>query len=223
MEAAYDSINSLNRRYNSLLNGKWNGIMDVPPGFCALYQNKPEVTLHEGAGTKKAELSNSKQQPKDCAAICLTQFKNKSSNAKIINGLGYDWKVIQFGEPFDFSTKAFVEYELPADCNADRVEVIVYTVPFWPVYKGKSNAIEISMDGRQTTKFENVFREYARSWKDQVMRNGIATTIQFPLSKEQKSHVLRIQAIDPGQMIQKIIINWGGLQKSYLGPLPAKH
>ena len=223
MEAAYDSINSLNRRYNSLLNGKWNGIMDVPPGFCSLYQNKPNVTQHEGAGTEKAELSNSKQQPKDCAAICLTQFKNKSSNAKIINGLGYDWKVIQLGEPFDFSTQAFVEYELPTDCNADRVEVIVYTVPYWPVYKGKSNAIEISMDGRQTTKFENVFREYARSWKDQVMRNGIATTIHFPLSKEQKSHVLRIQAIDPGQMIQKIIINWGGLQKSYLGPLPAKH
>ena len=223
MEAAYDSINSLNRRYNSLLNGKWNGIMDVPPGFCSLYQNKPDVTQHEGAGTEKAELSNSKQQPKDCASICLTQFKNKSSNAKIINGLGYDWKVIQLGEPFDFSTQAFVEYELPADCNADRVEVIVYTVPFWPVYKGKSNAIEISMDGRQATKFENVFREYARSWKDQVMRNGVACNIQFPLSKEQKSHVLRIQAIDPGQMIQKIIINWGGLQKSYLGPLPAKH
>lgn len=33
-----DSIESLNKKYNALENGKWGGMMTVPPGFCAKYQ-----------------------------------------------------------------------------------------------------------------------------------------------------------------------------------------
>ena len=36
MEAAYDSIDALNRRYNEQLDGKWRGMMALAPAFRAL-------------------------------------------------------------------------------------------------------------------------------------------------------------------------------------------
>ena len=37
-KSAHDSIQALNRFYNTMLNGKWMDMMEVPPGFCALKQ-----------------------------------------------------------------------------------------------------------------------------------------------------------------------------------------
>ena len=67
--------------------------------------------------------------------------------------------------------------------------------------------------------FENSFREYDRTWKDQVMRNGVACRLRFPVNRSESSHLLVIKALDPGQMVQRIIIDWGGLQPSYIGPV----
>jgi hypothetical protein len=65
--------------------------------------------------------------------------------------------------------------------------------------------------------FENKFKEYDRTWKDQVMRNGIACRMRFALDKSRNSHRLQLQG-DAGQMVQRIIVDCGGLQPSYIGP-----
>ena len=50
---AYDSINRLNDRYNRLLDGKWNHMMMLAPGWVAKYQNMPRLALSDEVGEKE--------------------------------------------------------------------------------------------------------------------------------------------------------------------------
>ena len=223
MEEAYDSINALNRRYNKQLGGKWDGMMALSTSFtptCQYYQ-KPEVKRFEGAGEQAVALSPLRgQKPKDCQVLDLSKFRHqgRSEGVRLVKGLGYDGHVLQFGDP----TKApeggkyeSIEYRFHAP--SDTVDIIIYAVPFWPLYEGKQNRIVVSIDNQPEQVFENKFKEYDRTWKDQVMRNGIMCRLRFAVDQQRETNCLRIQA-DPGQMIQRIIIDWGGLQPSYIGP-----
>ena len=212
MEQSYDSINALNDRYNGLLNGKWQGMMALSTSFTntAQYYQKPSVVLTEGVGEKAVSLIPRKQPTPNCCALNLTKFRSKSDAIRLISGLGYDWQVLQMngGE---------VTYELPA-IQGDSVDIIVYTVPFWPLYQGKSNRIAVAVDNSQPQVFENQFKEYSRTWKDQVMRNGASVRFHFAIDPTLPSHSLTIKTVDAGQMVQRVIIDWGGLQPSYIGP-----
>ena len=230
MEEAYDSIDALNRRYNKLLDGKWDGMMALSTSFtptCQYYQ-KPEVKRFDGAGERPVALTPLRGlQAEGCHVVDLTQFMAKPDSLPftlhpspftLIKGLGYDGHVLQFGDP----TKApeggkseSIEYKFHAP--SDSVDIIIYAVPFWPLYKGKPNRISVTIDDQPEQVFENKFKEYDRTWKDQVMRNGIMCRLHFAVDQQRETNILRIQA-DPGQMIQRIIIDWGGLQPSYIGP-----
>jgi hypothetical protein len=222
---AYDSINALNRRYNDFHQGKWQHFMDTPPGYCALYHLMPDVQYTPAAGETPVDLSPlstllpgllapSASAPPAVAARCLTlnlaAYTAKTADAQLVSGLGYDWQAMQLGR---------VTYTLPP-VDADTLDVVFYTLPFWPLHAGTGNRVSVSVDRSAPQVFHNQFREYDRSWKDQVMRNGIACRFRFPILRQLTSHTLTFSAIDPGQMLQRVIIDWGGLQPSYLGPQP---
>ncbi len=212
MELAIDSINALNRRYNKLLNGKWDGMMTVPPGICALYHKRPETIYTEGIEAKSLSLSPSKEKDKlsNCHVVNLNNFQSKDDNIQIVEGLGYDWKVVQMNG-------GDITYSLP-EINRDSISVILYTIPVWPLYAGKSNRLGISVDEAPMQVFENKFAEYSRSWKNQVLRNGASCTLSFIINKKKAEHTITFHTIDEGQMIQRVNIDWGGLQSSYIGP-----
>jgi hypothetical protein len=44
--------------------------------------------------------------------------------------------------------------------------------------------------------------------------------MRFAIDKSAATHTITFHAPDSGQMLQKVIIDWGGLQPSYLGPSP---
>ena len=207
-EAAYDSINALNRRYNEQLDGKWRGMMTLAPGWCALYQKMPKVNYNEGAGEQPYDLNLKRNPLKGCHFVDLSRFDRKTTDAQLVKGLGYDWKVMRLGE---------VTYSFPK-VDREQVEVFFYTVPFWPLYAGVSNRIAVSVDGGEPQVFENKFKEYDLTWKNQVLRNGAPCHLLFAIDKTKSSHTVTFHALDDGQMLQKVIINWGGLQPSYLGP-----
>ena len=101
--------------------------------------------------------------------------------------------------------------------KTDKVEVLFYTVPFWPLYAGKSNRVEVSIDGGEPQVFENKFVEYGRTWKDQVMRNGAPCRLRFTI-KPKRQHTITFRALDAGQMLQRVTIDWGGFKPAYIGP-----
>jgi hypothetical protein len=151
----------------------------------------------------------------------LKQFRHQrhTDGIRLVRGLGYDGQVLQFGdpskEPKDGSQET-VTY--PFRALGDSVDIIIYSVPFWPLYKGKTNRIAVSIDNGPVQVFENKFKEYDRTWKDQVMRNAAIGRLRFAVDSHRETSLLKIQA-DPGQMIQRIVLDWGRLQPSYIGPM----
>ena len=225
---SYDSIASLNKEYNTMLGGKWNGMMDLAPGWCALYQKMPEVNYTEGAGEEPIDLSVKPEELDRCYVVDLANYSNKVEKAgnkiSLVEGIGYDWKAVQLGLPSGNTADATnvkgdrIEYKLPA-INADQVEVTLYTVPFFPIYKGKSTKMGVSLDGCQPLVFDNKFKEYSLPWKDQVLRNAAVAHLKFNIDKSKASHVISLVCGDSGMMVQKVVVDWGGLKKSYIGPI----
>lgn len=140
-----------------------------------------------------------------------------------MEGIGYDWCALQLGEATEQAVDpenldgTRVEYEFKG-VTSDSVTVYVYSLPFWALYKGKSTRYGISVDGSPAVVSQNDHKEYSDSWKDRVLQNSVVTTARFPVKKVQPVHILTLTCGDPGMIIQRVIIDWGGLKKTYVGP-----
>lgn len=225
---AFDSIAALNLRYNSMLNGKWKGMMDLAPAYTALYQNMPAVSYAEGKGETPVNLSPAEEKNRldSCIVLNLARYTDKYMSAghrlSVIDGIGYDWTSIQLGEatekpsnPHDANSD---RYEYTFTCNgADSIRVHIYTVPFFPLYQGLGNQFGVSIDGHTPQVMDNRFTEFSKPWKDQVLQNGKETVTTFHVDKKQK-HTIAFICGDPGVIIQRVIIDWGGLKDTYVGP-----
>lgn len=228
-EAANDSIAALTRDYNGRAGGKWNGMMDVPPGICALYQNMPPLTRFDGAGTVSPDIrcTPDGKWAEGCQAVELSDYSNlvekDGQTIDMIMGMGYDWQVVRLGAPQETDSDpaspdgARIEYRFTAT-GTDSVDIYLYTVPFFPLYSGKATRIGIMVDNGTPQVYDNVFTEYSDEWKDQVLRNGDVQRFRFPINKNTDSHTLSFIRGNAGMMIQKVIIDMGGLKKSYIGP-----
>lgn len=234
-QEAYDSIASLNKEFNALLGGKWNGMMNMAPAWCSLSHKMPKVDVTEGVDEVPVDLSVNDKKHADksvgsnsCYVVNLSQYINKVEKGgnliSLVKGMGYDWEVVQLGRPTDKGGDATnlrgdrIEYRLPA-IHGNQVEITLYTVPFFPIYKGKATKIGVSVDGCTPQVFDNQFKEYGLTWKNQVLRNGAVTKMKFTIDSSKPSHQLSIICGDAGMMVQKVIVDWGGLKKSYLGPI----
>lgn len=230
-QTAYDSIQALNKIYNTQLDGKWNYMMDIAPGFCARYQGMPDVTVTKGTLAREVDIRPQPEQDKveGFKVLDLADYKEQTTNQhalRLIKGLGYDWKCIQLGEATEPSVDPkskeapYFEYEL-GEIPASEITVIVHAIPFFPLYQGKSNCFGVSVDNSDVKVFEQICKEYSLEWKNRVLQNGIEYKTTFPIDPSAKQHRLRLSCGDPGAMIQRIIIDWGGLRKTYVGPQPA--
>lgn len=232
-QAAHDSIQSFNRHFNTMLGGKWNGMMDVPPGFCARYQNMPDVTVTAGIAPQPVDIApqESQKQLDGCLVVNLREAEitaDASHTVRMVEGLGYDWHVVQIGDVTEPTADAArldgtrIAYRLPK-IDADSIEVTISTLPFFPLYKGKSTRYGFSVDGCAPVVAENLPTEWSEPWKEQVLKNGVEAEAVFAIDKTKDSHLLTITCGDPGTMVQRIIVNWGGLKKSYVGPNKPLH
>ncbi len=227
-KAGFDEIEKLNVQYNSLLGGKWNDMMMLAPGWCAKYQLMPELTVTDGVKAKAIDIAPKKSKDKleGCTVLNLKNFKRKVDNGRTlrtIEGIGYDWFSIQLGNAKEDSAKskdkdgARFEYEFNTDEDAENLKVYVYTVPFFPVHEGKGTKFGVSVDGGEMKIAENKFKEFSSTWRDQVLQNGAVTVLDFQVKKSKK-HTISFVCQDAGVMIQRVVIDWGGLKKTYVGP-----
>lgn len=201
--------------YNTMLNGKWRNMMTVPPGYVSLYHNMPALTIAPYIADVPVDLScPSRESYGRAHVVDLTAFSKKSEGVSILEGLGYDWQSVQLNG-------GTVTYSLP-QIKADSISVVLHVVPLWPLYPGKGNSVGVSIDGSPMQLLTNKFQEYGRSWKDQVMRNGYSRRFRFPVNRHNQSHQLTLHTIDDGQIVQRVMIDWGGLRESYVEPVSGR-
>lgn len=204
--AAYDSINSLMMRYNTMLDGKWNQMMsEVPPGFVAVYQNMPELVK---TPTEAYRLPDWQKR---------IEYKNKLSlrsfGKPLLRGMGVDWVVL----PLEGDVNAVIASSKsnragkPAASAASRPSVLklcISMLPMWPKHEGVSNRFAVSVDGGEKVVFENKIIEWSQEWKLQVLENRKEYFVEVPVDASKQTHTVTLHEIDPGQFVQSVTFEW---------------
>lgn len=223
--SAAEAIDSLSNIYNMIENGKWNGMMTVPPGFCAKYQNMPPLTLYNGYGSK-AEWLTYDSSKSGCRTLnlkkALIEDRNSASGTRFLEGFGYDGFVLQLGKTTDKADSDNIpQASLTLDgLKGDSVTLYIFHLPYFPIHEGNGCRIGVRVDDEEEQVIEFLPEEWSRPWKENVMRNSALSKTTFKIDSGKDTHLLRLRGIDPGMAIQRIVIDEGGFRPGYVGPDP---
>jgi hypothetical protein len=99
----------------------------------------------------------------------------------------------------------------------------LYFSPTLNIYgdEGLKYAISID-DGTQQTEILNEGEKNVRTWEKWVADNIIIKTSTHRI-KEKGKHVIHFWMISPAVVLQKIVVDFGGVKPSYLGPPETKY
>jgi len=111
---------------------------------------------------------------------------------------------------------AHVEYSIYC-ADTGVVHVMVYCSPTLPFNESGGLRYAISFDDDAPQVINLHADNSERAWAQSVSDNIRISTSEHKISKPYH-HVLKFWAIDPGIVLQKIVIDFGGVKKSYFGP-----
>ena len=101
------------------------------------------------------------------------------------------------------------------------VDVYTYMVPLFPLDNEHGTRYGVMVDKSPVYLPEAGAPYYSTLWIQSIMRNCRINKTSHMISEPGK-HTVRIFAAHPGMMIQKIVIDFGGMKYSYMGPRPTK-
>lgn len=172
-------------------------------------------------------------------SINAAGFHNKRENEdikmRVIPGLGYEGASVQLGDPTApfqnpmSSTVPSLEYDFYT-FQAGSVDVYTYALPTFPLSTDRSLAHETSngetkygvcIDDGAVAQPSTSSTEYSQDWSENVLRNSAVKKSVLHIDKPGK-HTIKILCGDPGLVISKIVLDFGGMKRSYLGPPATK-
>ncbi|MDE5871982.1 MAG: hypothetical protein K2H22_08575, partial [Muribaculaceae bacterium] len=221
-KSSAEDLDSLTNIYNNLENGKWNGIMAIPPGFCAKYQNMPPLICYKDDASKAVWLTYDTVRPA-CRTLNLKEAmideRSRNAGTRLIDGFGYDGFVLRLGNPTDeISGETIPEAILNLnDLKGDSVTLQIFHLPYFPLHEGKGCKIGVTVDDQEEQVVEYLPEEWSKPWKENILRNSALSKTTFRIDPDKTSHTLRLRGIDPGMAIQRIVIDEGGFKPGYVG------
>jgi hypothetical protein len=105
--------------------------------------------------------------------------------------------------------------------NSGSIELHAYFSPTLNVHnkpEGLQYAVSID-DEAPVIVSMNREDKNTRTWESWVAGNAIIKTSRHHIAKPGR-HIVKFWVVDPGVVLQKIVLNLGGLKDTYLGPMP---
>lgn len=185
------------------------------------------VPVFNPMNPSKDELRGYYVEDNGCVSINAGKFHRVQENKDIkicpVKGLGYENDCVQLGEATkpvqnmwftDNTPKA--EYDFYT-FNAGNATVYVYALPLFPINAQSDTRYGVMIDDGMVHWLTTNSKEYSSQWRLNVFRNSAISTINLNIDKPGK-HVLKLLCANPGMIIQKVVIDFGGMKRSYLGP-----
>ncbi len=148
-------------------------------------------------------------------------YNTPDVNWNIIDGLGYSGKAIMLAstdtlQKSGTNTENFnasVDYEFYSFSKGLAI-IKIYCLPSHPLNTFHEMCISVKIDNLKAKQYN--YRTYDRSeiWKKNVLSNNAVVQSEFSIPDPGK-HLLKITAMDPGIIIDRITIDFGGLQPGY--------
>jgi len=155
--------------------------------------------------------------------------------SKAVNTNGIIWKILpDHGRTGDAITtfpvtspiqkisagSAHLEYEIYTD-SRDSLKINAYfspTLNYYNTEDGLQYAISMDDEAPQKISINKEDRNTgAGIWNKWVGENIIIKTSRHKISQPGK-HIVKYWVVDPGVVLQKLVLDFGGLEPSYLGP-----
>lgn len=156
------------------------------------------------------------------AASYNAQDNAKAKSWAVIDGLGYSGKSLQ-AVPLTVATPDTAMAVIKANpslsynfytLNTTPAEVKIYTLPTFPVNNNFGMRYAVSVDNEPLTilNFKTVGR--SNEWKQNVLSNTTVKSVKIN-SLPAGKHQLKIYLVDPGVILDRILIDLGGLKPFY--------
>lgn len=224
VKACFERNAYLDNQYNNVIaNGKWKHMMDqMRIGYKSWADGKenimPEVTYISDAEVPKEKIF---QEKNGYVSIEAENFARMSNSDRI------HWEVIpDFGKtksgvttfPQNAYPKAneniWLEYDINFESKGE-FEVQLLLAPTLNFNHNKGLRYEISFDNEtpQIVNFNGHYKGELGRWQSE----HIIKSITKHSVQQAGKHTLRFRVLEPGIVLEKILINTGGLKPSYLG------
>ena len=164
------------------------------------------------------------------------KFESNDIKMNILPGVGVEGCALQLGNPisplqmYRAGDVPRVEYDFYT-FNAGIYDVYTYVLPTFPLHAERDYKLpehtnsdtkySVRIDDGSISTPSTSAIEYSQVWYDSVLKNCRVNKSTLYVKKPGK-HTLQIRCGDPGVVIQKIVIDMGGLKRSYLGPESTK-
>lgn len=169
------------------------------------------------------------------AADYSRKKETESIKIDVIDEFGYEGASLRFGDPVgprQNASRAAPNAEYDFYCfGRGMVDVYTYVLPTFPLYdnpsfpghesSGQGTRYGVMIDEGHiiTPGFSGT--EYSYDWYAAVMRNASVKKSTLYIDKPGR-HTIRINCGTPGMVLQKIVIDLGGMERSWLGPRSTK-
>jgi hypothetical protein len=242
----YVNDSLLSVQYHAIAGGKWNHMMDQTHIGYTYWQQPPvnkmpsvhfvskdEEKPTPDVGLKDYEISLVPDTAR--GNVFYTEEKVVSMNAanwsRAVNTKTIQWKVVpDIGKDGDgittfpvtvssplIAASPHVEYDFYTD-SKDSLKLLTYfspTLNFHNSPEGLRFAVSIDNETPQIVSLNK--EDNTPVWNNWVANNIIIKTTKHFIYNPGK-HTVKYWMIDPGIILQKIVVDFGGLQPSYLGP-----
>lgn len=226
VKECFDRDSLLTVHYNTeIAGGKWAHMMDqIRIGYT--YWQQPEkrimpkvIRIENGISDKKQEKCTFDNRYISLEAEHYSR-KNETGGIhwEIIPDLGKTLSgVTTFPQNvYPKSTDAvYLEYDLNFDV-AGEFPVHILVSPTLNFNDNKGLRYAVSFDGG-TEQIVNINQNYDVKLMEKWQANSINQTVTLHKIEKPGKHSLRFRVLEPGIVLQKIMIDLGGLKKSYLG------
>jgi hypothetical protein len=97
------------------------------------------------------------------------------------------------------------------------VSVDIYLAPTLKFLPGAGLRYAVSFD-EEMPQVVNVHANETQAVWERSVKDGVRVVTSRHVLKQPGSHVLKFWVIDPGLVVEKLLVNTGGVRPSYLGP-----
>jgi hypothetical protein len=125
-------------------------------------------------------------------------------------------KVFPVTRAFTGSNSPHVEYDVHF-FTPGKFKVQIYTSPTIDFTAGDGLEFSISLDEAPLSKLNLHASSTLRDWEESVKNNVHIVFTEVEITTP-GTHTIKLWGVDPGVVIQKIVVDTGGLKPSYLGP-----
>lgn len=230
VEEAFKRDKELSYDFNHVMaNGKWNGMMTQKHiGYTSWNDNFPADKLPEVYRIEDTTPGGYIFEPGNKVVVMEAEhyYKAEAAPATEWTTIPYLGRTLSgvalmpYTQATDNASLAY-KLNLPKDVKKVNVRVVVKSTLAFHDPQGHSFAVgfgeneykEVNFNANLNEEPENIYSIYYPTVASRVVENVVPLTIE---KREEGCQTLYLKPLDPGIVFEKIIVDWGGYQKSFL-------